>query len=143
MRLGLLACITLVLASCGVGNNAPLIASDVVVSEPVPGSSVQAAYLALKNNSDAAITIDRVTSPQFASVAMHESLLENGVAKMRALPQLTIAAGATERFEKGGKHLMLMQPIDEAGALTLQFYSVQTLVLDIVIERPPLTKAGH
>ena len=91
---------------------------------------------ALTNNTNETITIDRVTSPEFASVEMHESLLENGIAKMRALPALSIQAGETVRFEKGAKHLMLMRPIESFNSVTLQFYSNDEVLLTVVVERP-------
>ena len=124
------------LTACTTEHKAPLVATDVVVYQSVPGNSMRAGYLALTNNTNETITIDRVTSPEFASVEMHESLLENGIAKMRALPALSIQAGETVRFEKGAKHLMLMRPIESFNSVTLQFYSNDEVLLTVVVERP-------
>jgi hypothetical protein len=123
------------LAACTAEDDAPLVAADVVIYQAVPGSPMRAGYLTLTNNTNAAITINRIASPEFASVEMHESLLEDGIAKMRALPNLPISAGETVRFEKGGKHLMLMQPVGDFDSVTLQFYSGNTLLLDVVVEQ--------
>ncbi len=91
-----------------------------------------AAYLTLTNAGDEALTITAVTSPQFDSVDLHESRVENGVARMRPLQSLVLAAGATERLEPGARHLMLHGRRDDAGAdVTLQFWSGETLLLAV------------
>jgi copper(I)-binding protein len=130
-------CVVMVcaLTACTTENKAPLVATDVVVYQAMPGNSMRAGYLVLTNNTDATVTIDRVTSPQFGMVEMHESLLENGIAKMRALPTLALPPGATVRFEKGGKHLMLMRPIDVFDSVTLNFYSSDRLLLSVVVDQ--------
>ncbi len=52
---------------------------------------------------------------------IHRSVVENGVSKMRAPGVLEIKPGASLKFEAGGLHLMLMQPLrslkegDKAG----------------------------
>ena len=119
------------LAACSGDHRAPLVATEVIVTQSVPGTEVRAGYFALKNNTDAVITIDRITSPDFAAVQMHETLIENGIASMRALQELPIQAGHTVRFERGGKHLMLLRPVGHLDVVTLQFYSDDTLLLSI------------
>ena len=52
----------------------------------------------------------------------------------RAIPVLEIADGETATFERGGKHLMLMRPVDEPDAVTLNFYSDDTLLLTVDTE---------
>lgn len=125
------------MTACTTEYEAPLVATDVVVYQSVPGNPMRAGYLVLTNNTDATITIDRVTSPQFGMVEMHESLLENGIAKMQALPALAVPPFDTVRFEKGGKHLMLMRPIDVFDSVTLNFYSNDTLLLSVVVDQEP------
>ncbi len=125
----LLAC-TLLLTACST-NDAPLVAEDVVINAPRPAMRMSAGYLTLSNKSDAAITITGVTSPEFAAVEMHESILENGVSRMIELGELSIGAGATVAFEPGGKHLMLMGYRGESDTATLQFYTGDTLVLSV------------
>lgn len=143
MRAILLVSMACALVACSAENKAPLVATDVVVYQSVPGSPMRAGYLTLTNNTSATISIDRIASPEFAQVEMHESLLEGGIAKMRALPILPITAGETVRFEKGGKHLMLMQPVDDFDSVTLQFYSNDTLLLDVVVEQVSATEKAY
>jgi len=68
--------------------SAPLVASDVVMSRPMPGMSMTAGYLTLSNNASQPIIITQVASPQFESVEMHESVIEDGMARMYPLGDL-------------------------------------------------------
>jgi copper(I)-binding protein len=103
--------LAVVIAACG-PPGAPLSATDVTVVAPLPGRPFTAAYLTLHNGSSNPIHVTRVSSPEFAKVEMHESVLELDVVKMRRLDTLIIDAGASTTFESGGKHLMLIDPLD-------------------------------
>jgi len=118
------------LAACS-AEKTPLVATDVVISRPIPGMQTTAAYFVLSNNTTQAITITDVTSPNFESVEMHESALEDGMTRMYALGELTILAGATVRFEPGGKHLMLIRPTGDVDTVTLEFYAGKAVVLTV------------
>lgn len=92
-----------------------------------------AGYFRLRNDTKETITINRVSSPQFEAVEMHESILDRGVSRMQRLGNVTLAAGGTETFEPGGKHLMLMRPIGGFETVTLKFYSGESVVLTISV----------
>lgn len=130
MRLGVLAAVILV-GACSAEPQAPLVATDVVVTRPVPGMQMSAAYLSLTNHTDATIRISRVASAQYESVQLHESIVEEGVARMRAIPVLKVPAGETITLKRGGKHLMLMRPTGAAESVSLQFLDGDNLVLAI------------
>lgn len=138
MRINLCSLLLCLLIACSGEQEAPLVATDVIVTRTMPGTQMSAGYLALTNNTAAMITIDRVTSPDFASVQMHESLLEDGIASMRALRSLPIAAGQTILFERGGKHLMLMQPVKDMHSVTLQFFAADILLLSVTTVPQPV-----
>lgn len=121
------------LGSCSAEGEA-LVATDLVVAKPRPGMQMTAGYLTLSNRSAQAITISQVTSIEFGSVEMHESVVEDGMARMLPLPELPIAAGQTVKFEPGGKHLMLMQPSNDIESVTLNFYADQALLLTINVK---------
>ena len=110
---------------------APLTASDVIVSKAVPGMPMSAGYFKLTNNSGQAVSISHVTSPQFASVQMHETIIEDEVARMVQLEILTLQPREIVSFERGGKHLMLMQPSDDIDSVTLQFFAGESLLLSV------------
>ena len=50
------------------------------------------------------------SSPSFGEVSLHETRIVDGVSRMRAVPELHIAADGDAILEPGGLHLMLMQP---------------------------------
>lgn len=129
-HVSLLVTVLLLLAACS-PEQAPLVANDVVVTRPAPGMGMSAGYLTLSNNTAETITIDRVASPEFESVAMHESVLENGVSRMIPLDSVKIPGGESVQFKPGGKHLMLMRPTGDAGSATLEFYSGEALLLTV------------
>ncbi|MBT8066306.1 MAG: copper chaperone PCu(A)C [Gammaproteobacteria bacterium] len=128
-----------VLAACTSEPQPPLVASDVVVTRPMPGMKMSAAYLSLANNSDETIRITRVASAEYESVQMHETRMEDGVARMRAIPVLEIAAGETVTLQRGGKHLMLMRPTGSSDTVSLQFLDGDDLLLTVDATFEPQT----
>lgn len=123
--------LALCVAACSGETEPPLTISDVVVKKPMPGMRMSAGYFTLTNNSRQPILITHVTSPQFGSVEMHESVIEDGVARMVGLDQLALQPGATVEFVPGGKHLMLMRPADDLTSVILEFHAGDTIVLRV------------
>ena len=121
----------LVLAVACTADGPPLTASDVEITRPLPGSGMSAGYLVLHNASEENVVITRVSSPEFAGVAMHETVIEDGVTRMRALESLTVPARGEVVFEHGGRHLMLRGPVGNAGAVTLKFHAGDVPILTI------------
>jgi copper(I)-binding protein len=128
-----LVLLAVALVACS-AEQAPLIADDVVITAAMPGVSMGAGYLTLRNTSDVPIRIDSVDSPQLVSVEMHESVLDDGIARMRALPELLIPAGQSVTFEAGGKHLMIRHPQPSPETVTLQFFDNGTLLLEVNVK---------
>lgn len=133
----LCACSADVTSSMPGDKHAPLTVTEVQIPPPMPGRRMGAAYFRLNNNSSEAIRITRVDSPQLLSVELHETILENDVARMVQLPEVIIPAGQSLQLEPGGKHLMLHYPEKTPPQVTLRFYaedtplvSVSTSVLD-------------
>lgn len=126
-----LALAVILVAACSTEREPPLVATEVVVTRPIPGTQMSAAYLTLTNHTDDTIRITRVASPQYESVQLHESILEDGVARMRAIPALEIPALQTVALKRGGKHLMLMRPTASSEAVSLQFLDGDNLLLSV------------
>lgn len=78
---------------------------DAWVRSTVPGQKVAGAYMKL--SADAATRLVAVASPVAQSVEVHQMAMENGVAKMRAVPALEIPRGGSVELKPGGYHLML------------------------------------
>jgi len=134
----LLAC--LFLAACGGEAEPPLVATDIVITQPMPGRHMSAGYMSFTNNTDATISITRVVSLNFEAVELHESLLEDGIAKMRRIEELLIPANSTVSLERGGKHLMLMRPTGALKTVSLDFYSGDTLLLNVNV---PISRGSN
>ncbi len=109
----------------------PLVASNIEIIQPPPGASVGAGYMTLTNNSDAVILITRVTSPQYGAVTLHQTSVEENVARMRAVAELTIPPGESVHLKPGSMHLMLMQQRHDVDTVTLNFHAQDKLVLSI------------
>lgn len=120
-----------VCGACGENPQPPIVATGVVVTRPMPGISMSAGYLSLTNNTSEVVRITRVVSEQYQSVELHESIVQDGVARMRSLPELSIAPGETVTLAPGGKHLMLMRPKAAVENVTLQFLNEDGPVLTV------------
>ncbi len=96
--------------------------SETVVYAPLPGTDAAVAYMTFTNRSGGDIVIDSISSPQYASVTLHETQIVDGIARMAILGSLPIPAQSLVRLAAGGKHIMLLQPtqdIDAGQSVTL------------------------
>ena len=91
------------LSACEVNNRVAVIDSWARAS--VPGQSVGAAYMTFISADDS--TFVRAETPIASSVEIHSMTMDNGVMKMRMLPELPLKAGKEEKLAPGGFHLML------------------------------------
>lgn len=106
------------------------------------------AYLTLRNEGSAPVRVVGASTPVAESVEIHESSVENNVARMQPRPEgVVVPPGGTVRFEPGGLHLMLMKPHADLKAgqsftLTLRFDDGEVLAVPITVAmREPA--AGH
>jgi len=118
------------LTACG-APEAPVLVSDVDITKPMPGRHMSAGFFVITNNTNEAIRVTRVESPQFASVEIHETTIEDGIARMRELGELLVPAHGNVTLERGGKHLMLMRPQDLGETVTLHFFNEDIPVLTV------------
>ena len=121
-------------AACTDHQGPPLVADNVVITAPAPGVPMAAGYLDLENRSGSAVRITGVTSPEFEAVELHETTVEDGIARMREIGAFEIAGGESVTFERGGKHLMLMRPIGVPREVTLNFYSDDVLLMSLTTD---------
>lgn len=126
----------LLLGGCGGAPQPPLVASEVEITRPMPGRNMSAGFMVLTNNTDAAIRITAATSPQYATVEIHETTIEDGIARMRELGELVVPAHDSVTLQRGGKHLMLMRGDDTGDAVSVQFFSDGAPVLAIEYRYP-------
>jgi copper(I)-binding protein len=131
MKYAIATILCVMLATACSNARAPLVATDISIARPKPGMQMTAAYLTLTNNTSQQITITEVTSPEFDAVQMHESVVADGIARMRRLDEVTVLPGGSVVFERGAKHLMLMQPTRESDTVTLEFIAGDAVMLNI------------
>jgi copper(I)-binding protein len=105
----------MLLAACTEVVGPPVAITDVRILAPMPGSSAGVAYFRIENRSDATITINRIESPQFEDVQMHETTIEDGVSRMRPVQSVSVDPSSSLAFVPGGKHVMLMRPSINTG----------------------------
>ncbi len=74
----------------------------------LPGDLPLAGYLQLQNSGAAKVLVG-ATSPDFASVMLHQSIEHNGMSHMDMVPSLAIPAGSSVTLAPGGYHFMLVQ----------------------------------
>ena len=116
-----------VLAACAREEPPSLTATEITAYAPLPGQPAGVAYFSLTNSAASAVTLRRVTSPDFARVEMHTTLVDDGLARMMALDSLTIAEHSGIAFAPGGPHLMLMEAANGLAVgdvVTLEFHFV-------------------
>jgi len=129
----LLLLVALCLSSgCGPADDSPLVVYGLEVTPPRPGMNMSAGYFEIHNNTGNTITVTHADSPQFEAVELHETTTVDGVSRMRPIDALVIAPGTTLVLERGGKHLMLMRPVEESlDTVELRLYSEDTLLLSV------------
>lgn len=108
-RLVLLLAAMLALASA-YADGPSVRASHVWIRVSPPGVGVDAGYLTLENLTGKPLSLDKVSSPDFESVMIHQSIEKGGVESMQELPELALPSKGTVDFKPGGYHLMLMNP---------------------------------
>jgi copper(I)-binding protein len=109
-RLTLFAALALLLPASALGDGPTVRASHVWIREAPPGISVLAGYFTLENLTGAALDLTGVSSPDFGSAMLHETVEKDGTGSMREVAKLTIPARGRVEFKPGGYHVMLMQP---------------------------------
>jgi copper(I)-binding protein len=103
------------------------------------GMPMGVAYLSITNNGKVADALLAASSPVATRVEIHQTTIIDGVARMRPLAEVGIAAGATVKIEPGGIHLMLVDlrtPLTAGKTvpLTLDFRVAGRITVDLKIE---------
>jgi len=100
--------------------------AQVVVKSPwarstVPGQSVGGAYMKIESTSP--VSLVGVSSPAAKQVEIHESSMDGGVMRMRAVRKLDIGPGKSVEMKPGGYHIMLMdlvKPLKKGSTVPLR-----------------------
>lgn len=69
-----------------------------------------AGYARVRNDCARAFAITGVESKDFAMSMVHETIVQDGMSRMRHAGSLAVPAHGAVEFAPGGRHLMLMHP---------------------------------
>ncbi len=132
------------------GKHAEVVHIHDVRARPAPlvgGNS--AVYFLLHNPTDEPVTLIGGSTPAAARVEIHETVMQDGVMRMRELADgLTVAAGETVALEPGGLHVMLIDLVKalEVGdelELTLVFDTGEEIVTQVPVKPIEGSTGGH
>ena len=118
------------------------------IQEPPPGVSVLAAYGRISNHSDQALALVRASSPDFARIEIHHSIVKDDRVSMEKLSRLPIPAHGFTALMPGDYHLMLFEPARRLVAgdsvrLQLYFDNGQSHGATARVERRPHNHKPH
>ena len=86
------------------------------IAEAPPVSKVMVAYMTIKNTGSTAIEIIKAESESYSSIEFHETVHEDGMARMIRHGSLKISADSKLELKRGGPHLMLFNPVNPLRA---------------------------
>jgi copper(I)-binding protein len=116
------------------------------VREAPPTSRVLAAYMRIINLTEGDLTVTGITSPDFEAADLHRTIVEDGVARMLPVPELTIPAGGSITLEPGGLHLMLfdpVRPLQQGDSVTLVLHRSDDICITLSVPVLRGTGAEH
>lgn len=140
MRSALALIATLCVAACRYEPAAESIRVDDAWSRPtMPGMSMGVAYFTLTNGTDVDDALIAASTPVAARVEMHETSMEDGMARMRPLTEIAVPARGRVAVKPGGIHLMLVdlaQPLPDGShvPMTLEFRNAGKLAVELSVE---------
>lgn len=143
MRRRLLS-VALLAAACG--GDAPRVEGTLAIRDPwaraADSGTVTAVYLVVANGEAAPATYTGASSPDAASVSLHETMQMSGMVHMMALDSAqVIPAGDSLVLREGGKHLMVdgLRRRVAAGdtlAVTLRFSDGRAIDVRVPVRSP-------
>lgn len=117
-----------------------------------PGQPNTAAFMMLRNTSDADLTLIGAESGASRVVELHDHEMVDGIMRMREVEQIALPADTRVALERGGLHVMLIglhEPLREGQRvpITLVFDNAPSLELLAPVhhpgEEPPMHDHRH
>ena len=118
--------------------------SHVWIREAPPGVEVLGGYFTLENLTSKPLTLTAVSSPDFGSVMMHQTVQKGDQEDMQEVAKIDVPAHGSVEFKPGSYHLMLMQPkknmsTGDSVTLMLKFSDGSELAILAPVRRDPPT----
>lgn len=125
--------------------NAPVAIDDAVVTLPAIPGRPGAGYFTLRTTLES-VRLTGIASPLAERIELHETMVTDGVSRMRPLADANATPAAPLVFEPGGKHAMLfgIDPALTAGGtlpLTFTFDGADPVTIEAELRGPG--EAGH
>jgi len=79
----------------------------------MPANLPSAGYFFIENKREQPIKLTGISTEAFGLTMLHETVTQEGMARMQHTDDVEIAAGATLEFKPGGYHAMLEKPAGE------------------------------
>ena len=99
-----------------------LVIDDPYVRLAPPNAPASGAFMVIRNTASADRQLLRAESPAAKTVELHTHLNDNGVMKMREVPQIEIKAHGQTELKPGSYHVMLInltQPLKEGDMVPI------------------------
>lgn len=114
--------------------------SNAWISEAPPTLTILAGYVDIKNDSNKAMTLLNVSSPDFSKIEIHRSVIKGEMVSMEKQTSLEIPAKETVKLSPGDLHLMLFDPekplrSGDTAILDFLFANGYTHTIEAKVER--------
>lgn len=115
--------------------------TDAYIAEAPPTARVMVGYMRLHNNTDQPVSFTRASSDSYSSIEFHETIHENGMARMIRHDSLDIPANGELVLKRGGRHLMMFNPVQafksgDVIRVNLHKPDGNTMPYDITVIKP-------
>lgn len=108
-----------------------------------PGAANGAAFMVLVNQGPRDTALVRAKSDAARAVELHTHRVEDGVARMRPVPDIPVAAGGRTELRPGGLHIMLIglkAPLVDGAQLPMTLDFADGSELRVVL---PIRRGDH
>lgn len=144
---------TLIAATFAAVMTLPASAAELDIHEPwvvlaPPGAHATAAFMELRNASEAPVNVAEADAPGFETVELHRSFNEDGMHRMVRQDRIEVPAGESVSLAPGGLHIMLIGP-EQAPTegqripIELRFDDGSTQTVDAMVRPREAQPAGH
>lgn len=136
-QLTLAACLIMPLSAW-----AEIVVSDAWVKPTIPGTENGAGYFVIENQGESAVTLRGVTTDVARASEIHQHVMkDDGMMRMRRVPELIIPAGEQVIFQPASYHIMFFgvkNPFRVGDSVAFQLQFTDAEALDVVAEVKPL-----
>ncbi|MBY6064826.1 copper chaperone PCu(A)C [Pseudidiomarina sediminum] len=137
MKQALMALVVSFLATTTVFAN-EITVVDAWVKPTIPGTENGAGYFQITNQGTQPVTLNGVSTEVSRASEVHQHVMtEDGMMRMRRVPELVIGSGETVTFQPGGYHVMFFgvkNPFKVGDSIEFQLQFADADALDVTAE---------